>query len=291
MKRLQIAAVFWLKHIMTHMTIILNRLKSALVASLGLVLTCLGGQSAAQAQDDSSGTEAAALISKDQISMALHRQSEARGELFYEIATFYFDGDYRGLKVLACEDREFVGSAPETACQETSGEDGVDTASVWPPAEDIFGPKLKRLETSVEWYRRSANSGDVRSQHNMGLFFLHDKFDDGVVPDNRDEAVKWFEMAANGGSSKSEYELGIQYLRGRLFDRDIEAAMYWFKRAVDHGNIKAMCRIGEIYAFGDGPFEQDFRKAMYWLNRADKSVISFFDDCGTMFRPYVWDRL
>ena len=52
---------------------------------------------------------------------------------------------------------------------------------------------------AVEWYRKAAEQGLAKAQHNLAVCYLYGE----GVPEDRDEAIKWLEKAVCGGSRKA----------------------------------------------------------------------------------------
>lgn len=83
---------------------------------------------------------------------------------------------------------------------------------------------------STELYKQALN-GNVSAQLEIAK-----KYD---YNDLYEEAFPWYEKAAIGGNSDGMYALGYYYLYGRYVSKDIEKALFWFKKASAAGSYDA----------------------------------------------------
>jgi TPR repeat protein len=140
------------------------------------------------------------------------------------------------------------------------------------------------------WFRRAADQGLPRAQHNMGVLAFR--------ASREEEAMAWFEKAAEAGWAPSMFALGglleeqgniphaaelyeaaarqgdanAQDALGRLaFDEDTEAsyapARQWSELAAEQGHAGAQARLGTIYHEGLG-VARDPRQAASWFLKA-----------------------
>lgn len=85
-----------------------------------------------------------------------------------------------------------------------------------------------------------------------------------------DEDFQITEYQAQKGNAAAMYRIGLFYYYGlRGVRRDHNKALYWFSKAVEKGEPKAMELLGEIYARGAG-VERNYTKALEWLALASK---------------------
>lgn len=146
------------------------------------------------------------------------------------------------------------------------------------------------MEKAAVWFRRAADQGLPRGQHNMGVLALRanqidearDWFDKAVesgwVPSmfalgtlleedgNLPGATELYRMAANEGDADAQDALG------RLaFDEDTQAsherALHWSGKAAAQGNAASQTRLGTIYHEGLG-VERDPEQAAAWFLKA-----------------------
>ncbi len=77
----------------------------------------------------------------------------------------------------------------------------------------------------------------------------------------------WYGKAAEAGNSKAMYELSAEYFKGDGVKKDYEKAMNWLLKAADKGRSEAMFDLGGVYYDGIG-IEQDYTEAMRWFLKA-----------------------
>ncbi|XP_039124208.1 ERAD-associated E3 ubiquitin-protein ligase component HRD3 [Dioscorea cayenensis subsp. rotundata] len=85
-----------------------------------------------------------------------------------------------------------------------------------------------------------------------------------------DEDFQIIEYQAQKGNAAAMYRIGVLYYYGlRGVRRDHARALFWFSKAVDKGEPRAMELLGEIYARGAG-VERNYTKAFEWLKLASR---------------------
>ena len=93
---------------------------------------------------------------------------------------------------------------------------------------------------AVKWYRRSAEQGNARAQHNLGGMYFNGR----GVPQDHAEAVKWRRRAAEQGFAEAQMGLGAMYNLGRGVPQDYAEGVKWSRRAADQGNARAQTSLG-----------------------------------------------
>ncbi|CAF3771054.1 unnamed protein product [Rotaria magnacalcarata] len=166
-------------------------------------------------------------------------------------------------------------------------------------------------EQAAKYYAKAARHGSA-----AGMYYLARLTDLGLgVKKDHDMAHKLFEQAAeqsaehpkfkdrpNVGVADAENALGLLYAEGVGVHKHAATAVYWYQRAVDHGNAEAANSLALMYQRGNGVeknldkaeqlFElsarrrdsnamlnlaellldkNDFEMAQRWFNRACKS--------------------
>ena len=150
-------------------------------------------------------------------------------------------------------------------------------------------PSSRKVEF---WFRRAADAGLPRAQHNMGVL----RFQSGQT----DDAIGWFRLAVAGGWRNSHVALGslleeqgdrkgafaafesgaqqgcpdAQDAIGRLAleyetEESFKVARYWSEKAAEQGNAEAQTRMGTIFHEGLG-VARDPERAMWWFLQAAK---------------------
>jgi len=98
---------------------------------------------------------------------------------------------------------------------------------------------------------------------------------------NFKEAKKLFEMAVEEeGASQAEFFLGLLYLKGKGTDRNIPAAKRFLNKAVEMGNARAKCYLGEAYLLQKNP---DKKGAMKLLKEGRGAGA---DECSAIAAKY-----
>ena len=69
---------------------------------------------------------------------------------------------------------------------------------------------------------------------------------------NISEALKYFNIAAKQNNSNAEYMLGTIYFDGLSVSKNLEKAVSWFEKAVEHKHAKACLRLAMCYENGWG---------------------------------------
>jgi len=59
----------------------------------------------------------------------------------------------------------------------------------------------------------------------------------------------------------------LVYNNGDGVDKDINKAIYWFKKSVERGTSNAQYNLAIIYQYGDG-IDKDNDKAIYWYKKS-----------------------
>jgi hypothetical protein len=104
------------------------------------------------------------------------------------------------------------------------------------------------IEEREEWFRQSANEGNVNAQTSLGVIYF---LGDGVLQDFS-EAAYWFEMAAEKGSKEAQFMLGNLYSSGFGVPVDYTKAAALYARAVERNHSLAKCYLAELFSKGYG---------------------------------------
>lgn len=167
---------------------------------------------------------------------------------------------------------------------EAGDAEAANEAGLWYANNQPTSPELER------WFRRAADAGLARAQHNMGVLTMRS----GRIQ----KAIKWFGLAVNGGWQPSAFALGSlleeqgdkkraievfeigaqhdcalsQDALGRLaFDEETEtsyeAARYWSEKSAQQGHAPAQARLGTIFHEGLG-VARDPEQAAFWFLQA-----------------------
>ncbi len=133
------------------------------------------------------------------------------------------------------------------------------------PAESVSqrglasGGMSKEMNTII----RKANSGDAKSQYQLGLFYREKK--------QYSRSYIWFDLAARKGHTEAQYYAGFYRL-----DLDLDAvfdvreAVKWLKPAAEKGHTEAQYYMGYIYRAGLLDFHNNYKAAKWWRLAADQ---------------------
>ncbi len=75
--------------------------------------------------------------------------------------------------------------------------------------------------------------------------------------------------AAKAGLIDAQRDLGYSYFYGEGIKKDVNKAIYWYKKAADKNDAKAMYNLGLCYKYGDGVIKSK-RWARHYFEKADK---------------------
>jgi TPR repeat protein len=105
---------------------------------------------------------------------------------------------------------------------------------------------IKDVDTAFMWYRRSAAAGHVNAMKIMAIIYSGDVLRDNV------SATFWRRMAAETGDVRSQANLGYCYAKGIGVEQDDAAAAVLYRRGAVLGDYTACWRLGESYELGRG---------------------------------------
>ena len=133
--------------------------------------------------------------------------------------------------------------------------------------DDAYGYlKQKEYIKALKEFKPLAEQGHVPSQMNLG--WMHHK---GLgVEQNYKTAIKWYEMAANQDNEDAQHTLGNLYRNGEgkkdAVTKDLNKAMYYYKKASDNGFPYSTFTIGVMYEKGEG-VNKSIKNATKWFKK------------------------
>ena len=140
-------------------------------------------------------------------------------------------------------------------------------------ADDLYreavvarGGKPPRWETYVRLLRRAATLGHLAATEELASWLLEGlTMASGKVVLRRRPAaaVKLYQLVANRGFAGAYLNLGYCYDVGLGTPRDLEQAIYWYRKAVRAGDSAAAMNLAIIWRE-----RGDARKGAYWDRRA-----------------------
>ena len=91
------------------------------------------------------------------------------------------------------------------------------------------GPTYANPTLALKYLRQGAEYGFPSAQRRLGVAYVFGLLG---LPKNRSAGLRLLTEAANHGDHRAEYLLGTLYESGVAVPRNVEAAKYWFGRAV-----------------------------------------------------------
>jgi TPR repeat protein len=119
-------------------------------------------------------------------------------------------------------------------------------------------------DKALAYFKQADAAGDMKAGRYIGLI--------AQASGDDETAATWFLKAASAGDITSQYYIGKAYQAGAGVMQDFVAAMAWYQKSADRGDIIAsdgMVGEASLYELGEG-VEQDLDKArMLYQQAAD----------------------
>lgn len=84
-----------------------------------------------------------------------------------------------------------------------------------------------------------------------------------IKEEDHQKAFYWFSRAAQGGDTRAIYSIGTMYANGDGVAEDTEMAKVYFERAAHKGESDAMLDLGRYYLN-----KKDSEQALYWISKS-----------------------
>jgi len=100
---------------------------------------------------------------------------------------------------------------------------------------------------------------------------LGESFAKGATGHPKDDAqaVYWYKKAADHGFAVAQFHLGAMYAEGRGgLPKDDAEAVKWFRKAAEQGDALSQANLGLSYEVGKGGLERDPSQAVVWYRKA-----------------------
>lgn len=125
---------------------------------------------------------------------------------------------------------------------------------------------MKKLITLVILFMQLILNGQTPNSgldfYNEGMSYLN-----GVQKEfDPNKGKKKLIQAANLGYSKAMSSIGDIYLAGLGTKKNLDSALFWYRKSIDHGNISVYNTIGNIYKNGILT-QQNFERAVYFFQK------------------------
>ena len=123
----------------------------------------------------------------------------------------------------------------------------------------------EKQEKAIPYWDQAAERGSAEAQYY--LCRMHMEGWGGLEDFN--VGMSYLEKAANQEYGKAELELAEYYAQIILGGgNNAEKAIYWGKRAAEHGFIEGATIVGNMYSEGRPRVKQDYSKALHWYRKA-----------------------
>jgi TPR repeat protein len=117
---------------------------------------------------------------------------------------------------------------------------------------------------AYKWFKASAETGEPRALRNLAIGFRKGVPEAGINVDDV-EAMRLMRMAADAGLPDAMYDLA-DWLREA--NENDPAALEWFMKGADAGNVDCMRMVGELHRIGACGLQPNYSKALPWFERA-----------------------
>ena len=94
------------------------------------------------------------------------------------------------------------------------------------------------------------------------------------VPKDLEQAVYWFRKSAEQGYAFAQSKLGMCYKSGNGVPKDLEQAVYWFRKSAEQGDAFAQFYLGICYQSGNG-VPKDLEQAVKWYRKSAEQGNAF----------------
>ena len=121
----------------------------------------------------------------------------------------------------------------------------------------------KDVDAARKYLTDAANAGDATAMANLGNMYANGF---GVETNNA-TAFEWFEKSAKQGNAMGRYGLGYMILAGQGVPRNEQLAVKYLNQAAEQGLADARFFLGVLYLRGVG-VKQDYTKAYHHFNVA-----------------------
>jgi TPR repeat protein len=126
-----------------------------------------------------------------------------------------------------------------------------------------YDPQARAAEI-VRLYTIAAEAQHIDSCYILGMAFYGEQL--GLKKTDA-RLVKYLMMAAEGGNSEAVPYLALAYLHGFGVEKNIQTAIEWLNKAVEHDHVVGLCTYGVLLRAGE-EIEPDYQRAKEYFERA-----------------------
>jgi hypothetical protein len=152
---------------------------------------------------------------------------------------------------------------------------------VMPPANATAASPLDEMKAALT---RKADAGDVRAEEALAGLYRFGSDGSGAAKPDFTAAMYWYKRASDHGVARASYHLATMYHEGIGGPVNDDAAQALFTKAADAGYVPAMVPLAFLYAA-----KPDFvskRRAAEWGLKAAAAD----DPEGHLLAGYLWDK-
>jgi len=151
---------------------------------------------------------------------------------------------------------------------------------------EIFSSRNKTIKNlnKKEPIKLSGKSYDgfTNPAEQNALGWNYQKGVNGVTKD-LEKAVYWYRKAAMQGYAVAQDNMGWMYQNGLGVEKDRKKAFQWFYKAAINGHINGQNNLGVSYQYGHG-VKRDYKKAIYWYKKsANRGKVAAQSNLGFMY--------
>ena len=153
--------------------------------------------------------------------------------------------------------------------------DQEDKSSAGNYEEGLKAAKAGEYAMAHDLWLIEAEKGDAKSQYNLGLLYLTEKYrtQQGLVRD-LEESRKWFWKASEQGFAEAQYNLGYMYATGTGVDVDFKKAEKLIRASALNNLGDAQLMLGGMYYEGKGVPHDKKEAYAWWVLAADNGVMN-----------------
>ncbi|MBV1910741.1 MAG: sel1 repeat family protein [Kangiellaceae bacterium] len=126
----------------------------------------------------------------------------------------------------------------------------------------------EKPEKAFDWYLMAAKQGHVAAMREVGIAYL---YENGVSLSYKDAHI-WLLKSANQNDTVATFTMGYMFFEGKGREKDLGAAISWFKRSAASQHAMSINNLAWIYATSDEPAYSSIKKAKFWLNKMESKL-------------------
>ena len=96
----------------------------------------------------------------------------------------------------------------------------------------------QNYKTAIKWYEMAANQDNEDAQHTLGNLYRNGEGKKGAVTKDLNKAMYYYKKASDNGFPYSTFTIGLMYEKGEGVDKSVKNAAMWFKKTYEHGSVK-----------------------------------------------------